>query len=343
MLLRAENEDRLAVAARLAELGWPHRSRTGAWVTGEFDLGRTILANPQLVSRVVTPELKQRQALGLDAGPRRPPGLLDLASAAPVTSRRGQETLDRLGPQFDLVTQLARPLMAGVVAELCGVPTIRQGELYRLCSAAAPTLDALLCPPRLPTARALLDAVRGLFSLFARSARADRARVLTGVLASMVGVEVTVDAVGNVVHALLDRPEQWRQLCADPDLAGRAVEQVLRLDPPVRLDSRIATVDVELAGVSVPAGGEIVLDVEAANRTATGSSAVLDLSLPAAEHLSLTGGMPFELLAPLVRESAAAMLRLIATNRPDLRRDGPAVRRLRAPVTRAIERFPVAS
>ena len=61
------------------------------------------------------------------------------------------------------------------------------------------------------------------------------------VLLLVAGFETTVNLIGNAVLALLDHPDQWAALCADPEgLALAAVEETLRWDPPVQRTARVA-------------------------------------------------------------------------------------------------------
>jgi hypothetical protein len=297
VLLRAEDDDRIALGARMRELGPLYRSRTGAWVTADLELGRQILTDARLTSRT----LVDMPELASPAGSYPPEPVGDLA----------------VGGRFDLVDDVARPVLTGMVGEMLAVPQDKRALFEQLCRALAPALDAVPCPPRLPVARALIDAVDGL-----------RALAPDGMLAAMVGIEVTVNVVANSMLALLDQPDEWRLLCADPARARHAVERTLLLDPPVRMECLVAQEDLTLAGQKVTTGSEVVVHIEAAQRGA-------------AQHLSLTGGPPFGSIAPLVRTSAAAVLRALAT-RPTLRRVGIVVRRPRAPVTCGIVRFPVA-
>ncbi len=142
----------------------------------------------------------------------------------------------------------------------------------------------------------------------------------------------------NAVEALLDAPGQWAALCADPaGLAGAAVEETLTWHPPVRLESRIAQEDVEVAGARIPADGHVVVLVAAAHR---------DLAAAAGRTgFDVTAGTTTPSLfpiTPLVRTVARSALRVLAEEAPGLRRTGPAVRLRRAPVTLRHARFPVA-
>nr|CAJ42339.1 cytochrome P450-like [Streptomyces steffisburgensis] len=334
-LLRAEDEDRRALGAQIRELGPLYRSRTGAWVTGSGVLGAEILRDPRL--EPLAPYVGRAQLTTVDAdGPALP------GPAARDAERLCGEALGRTAGGFDLVSDVLRPVVVRLTGELLAVPPERRGTFERLCGAVAPALDAGLCPPTLPRARALIDAVEGLRSLLAESAGPRDARMR----ACVVGVEVTTNVVANAMLALLERPEQWRLVCDDPRRAEAAVEETLRCDPPVRLDGRVAREDLELAGRTVTAGDEVVVHIEAANQDAGPSRDPERFDLrraTATGHLCLLEGTRFGAVAPQVRIFGAAVLRALAARAPDLRRTGSVVRRLRAPVTQAVVRFPVAA
>jgi P450-derived glycosyltransferase activator len=351
VLIRAEDDDRAATTARIRELGPLHRSTTGTWVSGNYALGSRILGESRLVSRVSHgPWAGGPGPAEIFRGPPAAGFAPARESAEPerwasIAERRCEAALGRVGDAFDVVTDLVRPVLVGVLGEIFAVPADEHAAFAGWCDAAAPALDAVVCPPRLPRARALIDAAGGLRSLLAKSVGPDEELLAFAMTASVVGLEVTTNLLANAVLALLDRPDQWRLLCADPTWAQRAVEESLRLDPPVRLDSRIAVAALDLAGREIPAGGEVVVCLEAVHRDPGSHRDPDRFELrreTAADHLSLAGGPPFAAVAPLVRASAAAVLRVLATRLPTVRRTGPVVRRLRAPVTQGIVRFPVA-
>lgn len=80
------------------------------------------------------------------------------------------------------------------------------------------------------------------------------------------GADTTVFAIGNLLHAFVDFPEQWQLLRDDPSQARAAFEEILRYDCPARIGGRITTRDVELDGIAIPAGSRLQLLWLAAGR-----------------------------------------------------------------------------
>jgi cytochrome P450 len=72
--------------------------------------------------------------------------------------------------------------------------------------------------------------------------------------------------ISQAVLALLTHPEQLTQLRADPSLARNAVDEVLRFEPPAISSTRSTPVDIEINGVTVPAGSNILVSILAGNR-----------------------------------------------------------------------------
>ena len=80
------------------------------------------------------------------------------------------------------------------------------------------------------------------------------------------GNETTMNLIGNLLWRLLERPELWRRLKDDPELIEQAIDESLRLDPPVLAQFRSARHDVELAGVTIPAGAKAMYNIVAVNQ-----------------------------------------------------------------------------
>jgi pulcherriminic acid synthase len=82
----------------------------------------------------------------------------------------------------------------------------------------------------------------------------------------VAGSETTDKAAANLVKNLLEHPEALAQVRADRSLVDRAFAETLRYSPPLHMIVRTAAEDVELSGVTIPAGAEVLCMVGAANR-----------------------------------------------------------------------------
>jgi cytochrome P450 len=119
------------------------------------------------------------------------------------------------------------------------------------------------------------------------------------------GSETTTNALAAAVVLLIEQPEVWRNLKADPDrYLPTFVEEVLRLESPVQGLLREAAVDVELHGVTIPAGAVVNLRYGAANRDERQFECPAELDLDRAKahrHLAFGVGLHHCLGAPLAR------------------------------------------
>ena len=77
---------------------------------------------------------------------------------------------------------------------------------------------------------------------------------------SFAGHETTTNLTTNAVRRLLEHPDQWREICADPTLIPGAVEEVLRFDTSVIAWRRITTRAVSIGGVEVPSARQADAD-----------------------------------------------------------------------------------
>ena len=90
--------------------------------------------------------------------------------------------------------------------------------------------------------------------------------VANAVLLVTAGFETTMSLITLAVYALLTHPDQLELLVADPSLARNAVEETLRYEPAALSTTRGTPVDVEVDGVTIPGGANILFSVVAANR-----------------------------------------------------------------------------
>jgi len=80
------------------------------------------------------------------------------------------------------------------------------------------------------------------------------------------GLTTTSQLLGNLAFALLDRPELEAALRADRRLLATAIEESLRLTPPVLFMARGCVRDAEIGGCPVHAGERVIVGAASANR-----------------------------------------------------------------------------
>ena len=80
------------------------------------------------------------------------------------------------------------------------------------------------------------------------------------------GAETVTKLIGNAVVTFAEHPEQWQTLVADRSKIPAAVEELLRWEAPAQYLVRYSMKDVELHGVTIPAGNPVLLCVGSANR-----------------------------------------------------------------------------
>ncbi len=87
----------------------------------------------------------------------------------------------------------------------------------------------------------------------------------TIVLLLLAGVDTTWSAIGAALWHLAGHLDDRRRLVAEPDLMGRAVEELLRAYAPVTM-ARLVAKDVEFDGCPMREGDWVLLPFPAANR-----------------------------------------------------------------------------
>ena len=82
----------------------------------------------------------------------------------------------------------------------------------------------------------------------------------------LAGMHTTVNQTALSLLAMLEHRDQWDLLVAQPDLLENAVEELLRFESTAQYMRRTPDHDVEIAGVSIPSGTEVVCWIASANR-----------------------------------------------------------------------------
>ena len=254
--------------------------------------------------------------------------------------------VDRLAPagRCDLMAELLYDLPALVILQLLGIPDdgveiVREAGNNRIAFVwGRPTADE---QEQLAAAMVRFwQYLRGLVDDRASDPRDDLTSELLRVrggddsvfeldeIASVLfafltaGHETTSSLLGNALRQLLERRETWDRLRADPELVPGAVEEVLRFDSPVVAWRRLTRRSVEIAGVAIPEGAQLLLLLGSANRDGAvfNEPDVFDVKRAnATAHLSLGHGIHFCLGAALARLEARVTLELLGARLPSLR------------------------
>lgn len=92
--------------------------------------------------------------------------------------------------------------------------------------------------------------------------------VLNALNLAIGGTTTVRSLLSNLTSALIEHPEIFPALRAHPEAIAVAVEEAVRWANPVRHLARVATTDVELAGMRIRAGDPVVVWPRSANRDA---------------------------------------------------------------------------
>ena len=79
------------------------------------------------------------------------------------------------------------------------------------------------------------------------------------------GHETTTNSIANAVRVLCDHPDQLARLRADPAIVTTAVEELLRVDGPIKVLVRWVLADHQLADRTISAGERVYLVLTGAN------------------------------------------------------------------------------
>lgn len=242
----------------------PVVNRFGEGTTLNSD-GDTHRTRRQLVGHRLTPRALRTMQVQVD----------DLAEAT-VTAALARRCVDG-------VADIALKLPLTVVPDLVGWPVSGRANLVRWAGA---TFD-LLGPANERAVRAVPNmlAVQRFVTRLVKSGN-----VLPGSMADEVlraaeagkvdlrecpkllidymapSIDTTASAIAAGLWLFATNPDQWQQLKATPDLVAGAVQEIVRIESPLRAFSRVAARDVEIAGAAIPAGARLLIMYASANR-----------------------------------------------------------------------------
>ncbi|MFG1879851.1 cytochrome P450 [Sphaerisporangium sp. NPDC049003] len=333
--------------------------RPGWLITG-YDLVRSVLADSRFSSRKELMLHPLIDITGMEIPPA-PPGefiLMDepqhgryrkplvgkftVRRMRLLTERVEQITADHLdamekaGPPADLVTAFAKPIPAIVICELLGVPYQDRGsfqeQVESFLSGEKSDEDQLAAYIATQDYLAELVAAKranptdDVLSDLTDSDLTDEELRGVALILLAAGLDTTANMLALGTFALLCNPAQPAALRADPALADRAVEELLRYLSVAKTFMRTALEDVELGGRTIEAGTAVILSYNTANRDPErfADPHVLDLRRQDGGHLAFGHGIHQCLGQQLARVEMRVAFPALLTRFPTLRLAVPA-------------------
>ncbi|MGH3852465.1 MAG: cytochrome P450 [Pseudonocardiaceae bacterium] len=264
----------------------------------------------------------------------------------PFMRAKAHELVDNFASDggCEFMTAFADPYPAWVIAELLGIPA----ERFDAFLGWATDIGLGFSPAAVAEQDRINTALAGLYACCDElteqrrenpgedlisaliTAEADGQRLSAQELRVMVsglvfaGQDTTRNQLGLAMIAFAQHPEQWRLLATRPELAGAAVEELMRVNPTVPVIARVAIADFTFHDVHIPAGTHVALFVSAANTDpATFGDAPFDITAARATQLTFGGGIHYCLGVSLARTEMREALPILAARLGDIALAGP--------------------
>lgn len=270
--------------------------------------------------------------------------LQSMNAMRPAAEELTQWLFDRIGDrnEIDFVADFAGPLPALVIMAMLGVPREELAKVKRMSDDMALFIgSSRMAQDKYDIAERATKEMAAFFRELIEDRR--RARrddllsqlvhleedgdrltedelVATCILLLFAGHETTTNHIANGLLSLLRFPDQLEALRADPALAPRAVEELLRYDGPSGAQVRVVKVEQELRGKVLKPGDRVFLMLNAANRDPEAYEQPdrlwMDRGGPA--HLTFGFGMHICLGFPLARMEGQVALPAVARRWKDI-------------------------
>ncbi len=262
-------------------------------------------------------------------------------------------------PRFDAATEYAQRLPTLTLCELMDLPTADREQFLRwnldTLAGADFTSDAAL--------RAYDEMGRYWEGLVAERRQAPGPDLISRILhdqtpgqelsdAEIVGFcsllhdasqNTTMNMIANAIIELSRHPDERRKLVRQPARWPGALEEILRFVSPVQGLARTTTRDVEVAGVTIPAGDQVLLLYGSANHDETvfDRPDELDLDRDVGRHWTFGHGIHFCLGNAVARLETRIALEELLARIPDYAVDESGIVRNQLVPTRGVACAPL--
>ncbi len=239
---------------------------------------------------------------------------------------------------MDVVSEMAFPLPAKVIAEMLGVPDADWNIFQRWAQMENSPVPSAQQDGQTMQVE-MFDYFSHLLAERRRSPREDLVSALSVaevdgerlseqelvsfcILLLAAGQETTKNLIANALVCFTDHPDAMQRLTNEPALMPKAIEEVLRYLPPVWFLFRQAKTDVELGGKTIPANQMVLTWTASANRDASQflNPNTFTMEREPNRHLAFGHGIHFCVGAPLARLEAKIVLPMMLEQLKDIQR-----------------------
>jgi cytochrome P450 family 130 len=153
----------------------------------------------------------------------------------------------------------------------------------------------------------------------------------------------TMNTISNAIISLARFPDERRKLVREPGRWPRALEELLRYESPVQGLARTTTRDVELHGVTIPAGDQVLVLYGSANHDETvfPNPDVLDLEREVRSHWTFGRGIHHCLGNAVARLEVRVALEVLLEAHPEFGVDERGIVRNQLVPTRGVAHAPI--
>ncbi|WP_328826393.1 cytochrome P450 [Streptomyces ureilyticus] len=253
-----------------------------------FSSAEGIAMNP------TTNEAMEGSLLGMDPPRQREVRTVFTDALRPKYVRKVADGLEQLAGQlvddlvqrgeFDGVTDFARTLPVGIVLDLIGFPRDEQreeildwalgafnymGPYSDHQASSLPDVQALAqyLTTKATPEKLLPDSFGQIvWEAVGRGDITENEALMTMSAYACAGVDTTIAGISSTLWLLARNPDEWAKVRQDPTTVPGAFLEGLRMEAPIQSFTRVTTCNVDLDGVTIPAGSRVVLSYGSANR-----------------------------------------------------------------------------